>query len=131
MYRWSGQYQDEGVHTTSISGLMPDVENDEQIEFADKQSLPVDRIVYQKVCLKLLWELFDGLSDKDKSILGHSFAVYGYEKYALDQLGLKEMLTTDGVIKARALALRRLQELYKESRSQLRRSVHRILSDID
>lgn len=128
MYRWLEQYQNEITHTTSISDLMLDVEIDEPIEFADKQSLPVDQIVYQKVCLELLRELFDGLSDKDKSILGHSFGVYGYEKYSLDQLGLKEMLTADGVIKARGTALRHLQEIYNGSRLRLWKSVHRLLS---
>ena len=128
MYRWLEQYQDEITHTTSISDLMPDVEIDELIEFADKQSLPVDQIVYQKVCLELLRELFDGLSDKDKSILGHSFGVYGYKKYSLDELGLKEILTMDGVIKARGTALRHLQGLYSGSLLQAWRVAHHILA---
>ena len=127
LYRWLEKYQNESTHTASISDLIPDIEIDEPIEFADKQSLPVDRIVYQKICLELLQELFNGLSDKDKSILGHSFGVYGYEKYSLDRLGLKEMLTTDGVIKARALALRHMQELYNGSLLQTWRIAHHIL----
>ena len=128
MYRWLEKYQNESTHTTSISDLIPDLENDEPIEFADKQSLSVDRIVYQKVCLELLQELFNGLGDKDKSILGHSFGVYGYEKYSLDQLGLKEMLTTDGVIKAGKLALQHLRKLYKGSRLRSWRAVYHIMA---
>lgn len=128
MYRWLELYQNENTRTTSISDLMPDMGIDEPIEFADKQSLPVDRIVYQKVCLELLQELFNRLSDKDKSILGHSFGVYGYEKYSLDRLGLKEMLTTDGVIKARGAALRHLQGLYSGSLLQAWRVAHHILA---
>ena len=128
MYRWLEQYQNENTLTISISDLIPDIEIDEPIEFADKRSLSVDRIVYQKVCLELLQELFNRLRDKDKSILGHSFGVYGYEKYSLDQLGLKEMLTTDGVIKARALALRHMQELYNGSLLQTWRIVHHTLA---
>ena len=128
LYRWLEKYQNESTHTASISDLIPDIEIDEPIEFADKQSLPVDRIVYQKICLELLRELFDRLSDKDKSILGHSFGVYGYRRYSLDELGLKEMLTTDGVIKAREAALLRLQKLYNGSRLRLWVSVHRLLS---
>ena len=127
LYRWLEKYQNESTHTASISDLIPDIEIDEPIEFADKQSLPVDRIVYQKICLELLQELFNGLSDIDKSILGHSFGVYGYEKYSLDRLRLKEMLTTDGVIKARALALRHMQELYNGSLLQTWRIAHHIL----
>ena len=128
MYRWLEQYQNESTHTTSISDQTLDVETDESIEFADKQSLPVDRIVYQKICLELLRELFDGLSDKDKSILGHSFGVYGYRRYSLDELGLKEMLTADGVIKARKFALQHLRELYKGSRLRSWRTVYHILA---
>ncbi len=128
MYLWLEQYQNEKTLTISISDLVPNIEIDEPIEFADKQSLPVDRIVYQKVCLELLQELFNRLSDKDKSILGHSFGVYGYEKYSLDQLGLKEMLTTDGVIKARGTALRHLQGLYSGSLLQAWRVAHHILA---
>ena len=127
MYRWMEQYQNKSIHTTAISDLMPDIDIDEPIEFTDKQSLPVDRIVYQKVCLELLHELFNRLSDKDKSILGHFFGVYGYEKYSLDQLGLKEMLTTDGVIKARGTALRHLQGLYSGSLLQAWRGAHQLL----
>lgn len=127
LYRWLEKYQNKSTHTASISDLIPDIEIDEPIEFADKQSLPVDRIVYQKICLELLQELFNGLSDKDKSILGHSFGVYGYKKYSLDELGLKEILTMDGVIKAREMALVRLQKLYIGSNLQLWREIHHIL----
>ena len=86
--------------------------------------------MYQKVCLEILEKLFNELSNRDKSILGHSFGVYGYEKYSLDQLGLKEILTTDGVIKARAAALRHVQELYKRSRLQAWRNAHRLLAKL-
>ena len=75
MYRWLEQYQNKSNHTTSISDLVLDLENDEPIEFVDKQSLPVEQIIYQKVCLELLKELFNGLSDKDKSVLGHLFGI--------------------------------------------------------
>ena len=128
MYRWLEQSQNESTHTASISDLMPDIEIDEPIEFADKRSLPVDRVVYQKVCLELLREPFDRLSDKDKSILGHSFGVYGYRRYSLDELGLKEMLTTDGVIKARKTALLHLRGLCKESWLRSWKIAYRLLS---
>lgn len=66
MYRRLEQYQNESTHTTSISNLIPDIEIDEPIEFADKQSLPVERIVYLKICLEYLHELFDELSERTK-----------------------------------------------------------------
>jgi len=127
MHHWLEKYQNEETHIVSISDLAAEGEIDRLIEYADQQSTPVDWIVYQKICLELLQELFDKLSDKDKSILGHSFGVYGYKKYTLDELGLQEMLTADGVVKAKKVALRHLQKLYKDSKLQLWRSAHLIL----
>lgn len=128
MYRWLERHRNEMACTVSVCDLMPDGEDNELIEFPDMQSQSVDQIVYQKICLELLRDIFDQLSEKDRSILGHSFGVYGYKKYTLDELGLKEILTVDGVIKARDAALLRLQKLYNGSRLQLWISVYRILS---
>ena len=129
MYRWLKRYKNDEICTVSICELTPDGEDGGPFEFPDTQSQFVDRVVYQKVCFEFLGELFSELSNRDKSVLGHLFGIYGYEKYSLDQLGLKEMLTTDGVIKARAAALRHLQELYKESSLQTWRAVHRLLAN--
>ena len=128
MYRWLEQYKNDEIRIVSICDLTPDGEDSEPFEFPDTQSQSVDQIVYQKICLESLQELFDGLSERDKSILGHSFGTYGYKKYSLNELGLKEILTMDGVIKARETALLRLQKLYNGSRLRLWVSIHRLLS---
>lgn len=128
MYRWLERHRNEMVYTVSVCDLMPDGEDNELLEFPDMQFQSVEQIVYQKICLELLRDIFDQLSEKDRSILGHTFGVYGYKKYTLDDLGLKEILTADGVIKARDAALLHLQKLYDGSRLQLWISVHRILS---
>ena len=128
MYRWLERYKNDEIRTVSTCDLMPAEEDSEPFEFPDTQSQSVDQIVYQKLCLESLQELFDGLSERDRSILGHSFGVYEYEKYSLNQLGLKEMLTTDGVIKARTLALRHMQELYSGSLLQAWRIAHGLLN---
>ena len=100
MYRWLEQYKNDEIRTVSICDL----------------TLDGEEIVT------------GGLGERDKSILGHSFGAYGYEKYSLDELSLKEILTMDGVIKARETALLRLQKLYNGSRLRLWVSVHRLLS---
>ena len=46
--------------------------------------------------------------DKDKYILGHSMGVFGYEKKTLDEVALVEMMTIDGVIKARKAIIKKL-----------------------
>ena len=48
-----------------------------------------------------LEQLFCTLIAKDRAILGHTYGVFGYEKLSAGELGLREMLSPDGVTKAR------------------------------
>lgn len=75
----------------------------------------VEHIVMQNIYLSLLPEIFDRLKMKDKHLLGHFYGVYDYEKKSPEQLALELELTNDGVYKARDIAIRRLQELYRNS----------------
>lgn len=70
------------------------------------------------------------MSAKDRSILGHTYGVYGYEDYTTDELALKEMLTSDAVVKARRAALRRLREKYEGSRLQVWQRVYRLVMNV-
>ena len=45
----------------------------------------MEQIVYQKVHLELLEPLHCLLSVKNRSILGHTFGVYGYEQLSADE----------------------------------------------
>ena len=63
----------------------------------------------------MLEPLFRSLSAKDRSILGHTFGVYDYEKLSADELGLQEMLSQDGVTKAKKAALKHLRQKYQGS----------------
>ncbi len=63
-------------------------------------------------------ELFQQSIAKDRYILGHSYGIYGYEKLSADELGLREMLTQDGVSKAKKAAMEHLRQLYPGSALQ-------------
>lgn len=106
------------THSLSVYDLVPDDEDSDPFDFLmqDSLAIPVDRIVHRKICIEYLEELFDQLSAKDKYILGHSYGVYGYEKYSIDQIALREMLTHDGVTKAKKIALKHLRNLYPGSK---------------
>ena len=80
------------------------------------------------MCLELLEPLFRSLSVKDCSILGHTFGVYGYEKLSADELGLREMLSPDGVTKARKTALEHLRQRYHGSDLHRWREVFRLVN---
>ena len=75
-------------------------------------------------------EVAQTLSAKDRAILGHTYGVFGYEKLSTDELGLREMLSPDGVTKARKAALERLRSRYPCSGLHLWRDVYHALKDI-
>ena len=43
-------------------------------------SVSAEQVVYRKVCIELLQELFDALPKKDRDILGKFYGVFGFEK---------------------------------------------------
>ena len=75
-------------------------------------------------------EVAQTLSAKDRAILGHTYGVLGYEKLSTDELGLREMLSPDGVTKARKAALERLRSRYPGSGLHLWRDVYHALKDM-
>ena len=75
-------------------------------------------------------EVAQTLSAKDRAILGHTYGLFCYEKLSTDELGLREMLSPDGVTKARKAALERLRSRYPGSGLHLWRDVYHALKDI-
>lgn len=61
--------------------------------------------------LDVLRAQFARLTDKEQSILSRAFGVYGQEEQPLDDIALREMLTVNGVTKAKTRALSKLKEL--------------------
>ena len=118
------------THFLSVFDLRKEDEEGDPLErlLSNRQGASAEQIVYRKVCLELLEPLFRSLSAKDRSILGHTFGVYGYEKLSADELGLREMLSPDGVTKARKTALEHLRQRYPGSELQCWREVFRLVN---
>ena len=118
------------THFLSVFDLQKEDEEGDPPErlLAHRQGASAEQIVYRKVCLELLEPLFRSLSVKDCSILGHTFGVYGYEKLSADELGLREMLSPDGVTKARKTALNHLRQRYPGSELHRWREVFRLVN---
>lgn len=91
------------------------------------ETASVDYAVYRKICLELLHELFLFLPEKDRQILGETTGLFGIKRKPLEEIALEEMLTVDGVIKARNAAVRKMKERYPGSKLQQWRIVHRIV----
>ena len=118
------------THFLSVLDLRKEDEDGNPLErlLSYRQGASAEQIVYRKVCLELLEPLFRSLSAKDRSILGHTFGVYGYEKLSADELGLRELLSPDGVTKARKTALEHLRWRYPGSELQRWREAFRSLN---
>lgn len=103
------KYINYNTHSLSMEDITSD-NSDSIIDslLSDETSASTDKLVQQKLCLELLKKQFNKLPDKDKYILGHSMGVFGYEKKTLDEVALVEMMTIDGVIKARKAIIKKL-----------------------
>ena len=116
----------------SASAFSNDDSDDDPLAWLllDQHTLTPEQAVYRQVCTEELEQLFRTLSAKDRAILGHTYGVFGYEKLSADELGLREMLSPDGVTKARKAALERLRSRYPGSGLHLWREVYHALKDI-
>lgn len=132
MYRWLENLKEYRSHTVSVYDLAPEDDEHDPLEYISGARLgeSADNIVDRKISLELLRDLFDRLADKDKSILGCSFGAFGCEKLTLDEIVLQELMTVDGVIKARKNALQHLQDVYPGSGLELWRRVRKVLRGV-
>ena len=86
-----------------------------------------EQVVYRKVCMELLRELFDALPKKDRDILGKAYGVFGYRETALKEIGMYHMMKESAVEKAKNRAVEKLKAAYLGSRLQVWRTVHHML----
>ena len=124
-------YINYNTHSLSVHDLLPEDSEDDPYDYLliEDLSMSVDRIVYHKICIELLHEMFDELSAKDKFVLQHTYGLFGEKKYTLEEIGLRLTMRPDGVEKARHAAENRLKENYQESKLRLWRIVHRAVMD--
>ena len=86
-----------------------------------------EQIVYRKVCIELLRELFDALPKKDRDILGKAYGAFGDPEATLKEIGMYHMMKESAVEKAKNRAVEKLREAYPGSRLQVWRAVHRMM----
>lgn len=124
-------YISYNTHSLSVHDLLPEDSDDDPYDYLliEDLSMSVDRIVYHKICIELLHELFEELSAKDKFVLQHTYGLFSEKKYTLEEIGLRLTMRPDGVEKARHAAEKRLRENYQDSKLHLWRIVHRVVMD--
>lgn len=102
--------------------------------YEEEQNCPitesVEHSVLKKIQIELLEEQFRKLSAKEQYILGSCYGVFGFEQKSVDDLSFEEMLTPDGVYKAKEAALERLRKLCRDSAIPIWRCVSRSLRQV-
>ena len=121
-----------GISTYRAEQLVNHNTHDISLEqlFEDEQvcpfSEPMEYTVLKNIQLEHLESLFKKLSAKDQYILGSYLGVYGYEQKSAEELAFEEMLTPDGIYKAKEAALERLRKLCMDSPILLWRQAYKL-----
>ena len=123
------RYVRYNTHFLGVHDLVPkDYEGDPYERLMPEMlTASAEQVVYRKVCIELLRELFDALPKKDRDILGKACGVFGYPEATLREIGMYHMMKESAVEKAKSRAVEKLREAYPGSRLQVWRAVHRML----
>ena len=105
------------THSISIDELYEDEQNLPLTE-------PVEQAVLKNIQIELLEEQFRKLPARDQYILGCCLGVFGCEQKSVEDLAFEEMVTPDGIYKAKEAALERLRKLCWDSAIPLWRQAH-------
>ncbi|MFI3327472.1 MAG: hypothetical protein R3Y35_15065 [Clostridia bacterium] len=63
-------------------------------------SYNVENEAFTNICLEMLSENFQALSEKEKDVIGGFYGVYDYEKLTLEEIGINYLLKKDAVLKS-------------------------------
>ena len=97
---------------------LTEIEEDDPYDLeimVDKTACNPHKFVHRRYCIKYFQDLFDLLSDKEKSLLGRSYGAFGYEQMTIEEIAELEMMTESGVKKAKKKAIEHFWELFPRS----------------
>ena len=113
------QLINHNTHDISLEQLF---EDEKECPFSE----PMEYTVLKNIQFEHLESLFKKLPAKDQYILGSYLGVYGYEHKSAEELAFEEMLTPDGIYKAKEAALERLRKLCMDSPILLWRRAYKL-----
>ena len=123
------RYVRYNTHFLGVHDLVPkDYEGDPYERLMPEMlTASAEQVVYRKVCIELLRELFDTLPKKDRDILGKTCGVFGYPEAALKEIGMYHMMKESAVEKAKSRTVEKLKAAYPGSRLQVWKAVYRMM----
>jgi len=90
----------------------------------DESTESPKEIIYHRIRMEYLKELFAALPKKDKDILGKCYGVFGYTKEPLEDIAMYHFMKVDAVEKARNKILEKLRKSYSGSMMQYWSKIH-------
>ena len=117
------------THFLGVYDLVPEDCDGDPFErlMPGKLSAPAEQIMYRKVCIELLREMFDALPKKDRDILGKCYGIFGFKETPLKEIGMYHMMKESAVGKAKDRAIKKLEKAYPGSKLQLWKTVYRMM----
>ena len=120
------------THFLSVHDLT-DADEDNDVFYyiaEDRSNTSPDEIIYRRIRMEYLRELFDALPRKERDILGKCYGVFGYPKTPLGEIAMYHMMKVDAVEKAKERALKKLRNSYPGSKMQRWSTIHWLLEHI-
>ena len=121
------------THFLSVYDLADWDEDNDVFDYIaeDRAGAPPAELVYRRVQMECLRELFHKLPKKDRDILGKCFGAFGYPKTPLREIAMYHFIKEDAVEKAKDRALKKLQRDWRDSRARRWNMAHRLIEQAD
>ena len=116
----------------SVYDLTSEEEGNDVYDYicADESTVPPHQLVYKKILIECLHEMFLALPRKDQDILGKCYGVFGYRKESLPEIAMYHMMKESAVEKTKDRALRKLREAYPGSKMQVWKTVNTVMQEL-
>lgn len=97
----------------------------------DRSGVSPAEIIYRRIQMECLRELFHKLPKKDRDILGKCFSAFGYPKTPLREIAMYHLMKEDAVEKTRTRALKKLRKGWEDCRARRWRIAHQMIEQAD
>lgn len=97
----------------------------------NRSNAPPAELVYRRLQMECLRELFHALPRKDRDILGKCFGAFGYPKTPLREIAMYHFMKEDAVEKARNRALKKLRKGWEDCQARRWSTAHRLIMRLE
>lgn len=121
------------THFLSVYDLADWDEDNDVFDYIaeDRSNAPPAEVVYRRLQMECLRELFHKLPKKDRDILGKCFGAFGYPKMPLREIAMYHLIKEDAVEKARNRALKKLRREWRDSLARWWSIAHQVIEQAD